>query len=33
MDEALISYVEEALGGVIGEKYAEPSDMAKQIRS
>lgn len=33
MDEALISYVKEALGGVIGEKYAEPSDMAKQIRS
>lgn len=33
MDEALIRYIDEVLGGVIGEKYAEPSDLAKQIRS
>ncbi|MBQ3467149.1 MAG: hypothetical protein IJH21_02370, partial [Oscillospiraceae bacterium] len=32
MDEALISYVEEALGGVSAETSAEPSDLAKQIR-
>lgn len=33
IDEALMSYIKEVLGGVIAEKYAEPSDLAKQIRS
>ena len=32
MDEAVMDYVAEVLGGVIGEEYAEPDDLATQIR-
>ena len=32
LDEALIGYITEVLGGVIGEDCAEPSGMVKQIR-
>ena len=32
MDEALMDYITEVLGGVIGEEYAEPSPLASQIR-
>ena len=31
MDEAVMDYVTEVLGGVIGEKYAEPSALATQV--
>ena len=32
MDEAVMEYVTEVLGGVIGQEYAEPSGLATQIR-
>ena len=32
MDEAVMEYVTEVLGGVIGQDYAEPSGLATQIR-
>ena len=32
MDEAVMDYITEVLGGVIGEEYAEPSGLATQIR-
>ena len=32
MDEAVMDYITEVLGGVIGEEYAEPSPLASQIR-
>ena len=32
MDEAVMDYITEVLGGVIGEEYAEPSVLATQIR-
>ena len=32
MDEAVMEYITEVLGGVIGEAYAEPSALAAQIR-
>lgn len=32
MDEAVIDYITEVLGGVIGEQYAAPSGLAVQIR-
>ncbi len=32
MDEAVMDYITEVLGGVIGEAYAEPSALASQIR-
>ena len=32
MDEAVMDYITEVLGGVIGEDYAEPSPLASQIR-
>ena len=33
MDEAVMDYITEVLGGVIGEQYAEPSGLATQILS
>ena len=32
MDEAVMAYITEVLGGVVGEEYAEPSGLATQIR-
>ncbi len=32
MDEAVMDYITEVLGGVIGEAYAEPSALASQVR-
>ena len=32
MDEAVMDYITEVLGGVIGEAYAEPSPLATQVR-
>ena len=32
MDEAVMDYITEVLGGVIGETYAEPSALASQVR-
>ena len=32
MDEAVMSYVADVLGGTIGEQYAAPSELASQVR-
>ena len=32
MDEAVMEYISEVLGGVIGENYAAPSELVTQIR-